>query len=197
MDKKEEFNLRKEYLASWNFIKESRNFIYAVILIFFITSLLGFFISPPDSITGMILKFIRELLQKTQGMSQIELIKFIFLNNLQSSFAGIIFGIILGVYPLFATIANGYLLGFVASMSVKSEGIFVMWRLLPHGIFELPAIFISFGLGLKIGTFIFQEKKFESFKDYTINSLRVFLLIIIPLLIVAAIIEGSLIFLLN
>ena len=90
---------------------------------------------------------------------------------------------------------NGYVLGFVAYLVVNSDGILVLWRLFPHGIFELPAIFISLGLGLKVGTFIFQKKKFESLKKYSLNSLRVFLFIVLPLLIIASIIEGSLIYL--
>jgi len=68
-----------------------------------------------------------------------------------------------------------------------------MWRLVPHGIFELPAIFISLGIGLKFGTFIFQKNKSESFRRYLWNSLQLFVLIIMPLLIAAAIIEGALI----
>ena len=104
-------------------------------------------------------------------------------------------GILFGIYPLFATIANGFILGFVASISVSEVGFLVLWRILPHGIFELPAIFISFGLGLKIGSFIFQKKKFKSLKNYSLNSLKVFVFIIIPLLIIAAVIEGALIFL--
>ena len=123
--------------------------------------------------------------------------EFIFLNNAQSSFMGIVLGVLLGIFPVIATIANGFILGFVASLSVDSEGFFVLWRIFPHGIFELPAIFISFGLGLKTGTFVFQKKKFESFKNYLYNSLKVFLFIIIPLLIIAAIIEGTLIFFIN
>ena len=94
---------------------------------------------------------------------------------------------------LFA-ILNGYLVGFVASMAVGSGGVIVLWRILPHGIFELPAVFISLGLGLKFGTFIFQKKILESFRRFLWNSLRVFLLIVLPLLIIAAIIEGCLIF---
>lgn len=185
----------KNYSQSWNFIKESRNFIYIIILVFLITSLFGFFLPIPESITDQIFKFIQELLEKTQGMSQFELTSFIFLNNLQSSFFGMVFGMVFGIYPVMATVANGFILGFVASISVDAEGLFVLWRILPHGIFELPAIFISFGLGLKIGTFIFQEKKFESFKNYFLNSLKVFLFIILPLLIIAAMIEGAFIFL--
>jgi|TARA_Y100000034_G_scaffold102405_1_gene127250 stage II sporulation protein M len=195
MKNKKIFNFIEEYKKSWNFIKESKNFIYSVIGIFFVFSLIGFFITAPAIIAEQILKFIEELLLKTQGMGHFELIKFIFFNNVQSSFFGMIFGVFLGIFPIVAVIANGYMLGFVASLVVNSEGISVLWRLFPHGIFELPAIFISLGLGLKIGTFIFQKKKLESLKKYFLNSLRVFLFIILPLLIIAAIVEGSLIYL--
>ena len=194
---KREFNLKEEYKKSWDYLKESRNFIYIIVAVFFIFSLIGFFIPAPDSLTEQILKFIKELLEKTQGMSQGALIKFIFLNNLQSSFYGVIFGFFLGIFPIIAAIANGYLLGFVSSMSVENAGGSVLLKLLPHGIFELPAIFISLGLGLKFGTFIFQKKRMDSFKEYLWNSLRIFLFIVIPLLIIAGIIEGSLIFLVD
>jgi len=42
-------------------------------------------------------------------------------------------------------------------LSVGIEGYGILWRLVPHGIFELPAVFISLGLGIKLGTFIFRE----------------------------------------
>ncbi|MAH03760.1 hypothetical protein CMI39_03170 [Candidatus Pacearchaeota archaeon] len=187
------FNLKEQYRASWNYIKESKNFIYSVIGLFFVFILIGFFLPTPEFIVEQILEFIKDLLEKTKDMSQGELIRFILLNNAQTSFFGIIFGLLLGIFPVIVTIVNGYLLGFVASISVKQEGFFVLWKLLPHGIFELPAIFISFGLGLKLGTFIFKNNRGKSFREYLINSLRVFLFIILPLLIIAAIIEGILI----
>ena len=194
---KKNFSLKTEYRDSWDYIKVSRNFIYIIIGVFLIFGLIGFFIPAPDFLMEQILDFVRELLEKTQGMSQMELIQFIFFNNLKSSFFGMIFGIALGIFPLFSSIINGYILGFVASMTVEGEGLSVLWRLLPHGIFELPAVFISLGLGLKLGTFVFYEKKLETFKEFFWSSLRVFLFIVIPLLILAGIIEGSLVFLLR
>lgn len=193
-EKKQKKFFRDNYIQCWDYLKESKDFIYIIIIIFFIFTLMGFFIPAPSAISEQILKFIQELVEKTQGMSQIELIKFIFLNNLQSSFFGMIFGALLGVFPVIAALTNGYLLGFVASMNVANEKFWILLKILPYGIFELPAIFISLGLGLKFGTFIFQKRKAESFKRYLWNSLKVFLLIIIPLLIIAGIIEGSLIF---
>jgi len=192
---KNNFDLREQYKKSWNYLKESKSFIYVIIAVFFVFLLIGFFVPAPDVITEQILEFIRELLEKTQGMSQVELIRFIFLNNLQSSFFGMVFGILFGIFSMIVAIVNGYILGFVILISIKSEGSLILWRLLPHGIFELPAIFISLGLGLKFGTFIFQKNKINSLITYFWESLRVFLFIVIPLLIIAGIIEGTLIFL--
>ena len=194
MKEEKKFSLKEEYKKSWKYLKESKNFIYAITAIFLVFVLIGFFIPAPDSLAEQILRFIEELLEKTQGMSQGNLVKFIFFNNLQSSFYGMIFGVLFGIFPIIAAIANGYLLGFVASISVENTGFLILWRLLPHGIFELPAVFISLGLGVKFGTFILQKRKLESFKEYFWNSLRIFFLIVIPLLIIAGIIEGSLIF---
>jgi len=185
---------KDNYIKSWNYIKESKNFIYSIIVLFVFLSLIGFFIPAPEAIAEKILIFIENLLQRTEGLSQGELINFIFFNNIQGSFFGMIFGVLLGVFPIISVITNGYLLGFVASRSVQSEGVLILWRLLPHGIFEIPALFISLGLGLKLGTFIFHKKKIKSFKKYFWNSLRVFVFVIIPLLLIAAIIEGSFIF---
>ena len=91
-------------------------------------------------------------------------------------------------------IANGYLVGFVSSVVSEKESILSLWRLLPHGIFEIPAILISAGLGIKLGTFIFQKNKKETLKELVLKSLKTFFFVIVPLLIVAALIESSLIY---
>jgi len=189
--------LEENYMRSWQYLKESRIFIYVAVFFFFFFILIGAFVPAPEIIEARIFEFIEELLQKTEGMSHLELVRFLFLNNAQSAFFGIISGIVLGIFSLMVIIVNGYLLGFVAIRTINAEGILTLWRLVPHGIFELPALFISVGLGLKLGSFIFREKKWSSLKDYLSKSLRVFVFIVIPLLIIAALIEGSLIFFFN
>ena len=154
--------------------------------------MVAYFIPAPQIVYDKIIIFIKDLLNQTNGLSQLDLIKFIVANNVKSTLTGILSGAILGIVPIVSTIANGYLLGFVAMLSVKAGGILTLWKIFPHGIFELPAVFISLGLGLKLGTFIFQKKKLKSFENYLINSLKCFLLIVIPLLIIAGIIEGTL-----
>ncbi len=186
--------ITENYRKSWKFIKESQNFIYVAVLIFFTFFLIGFLLPMPDFLYQQIVKFIEQLLQQTEGMSYSQLTSFIFFNNLHSSFFAMILGVFFGIFPMFVMVMNGYLVGVVSGLSVNAAGVFSLWKLLPHGIFELPAVFISAGLGLKIGSFIWQKKKIKALKEYFLNSLRVFVFIVIPLLIIAAIIEGTLIF---
>jgi stage II sporulation protein M len=169
--------------------------IYSIISIFFVFALLGFFIPVSKEIMDIILGYLQQILEQTKDMSMLQLISFIFLNNLQASFLGLTFGLVLGIFPVLFTILNGYVLGIVASLSVSQEGIYSLLNLFPHGIFELPAVFISLGMGLKLGAFIFQKNKKEFFKKNISRSAKVFLFIILPLLLIAAIIEGVLIFL--
>ncbi len=194
MKKIKRFNLKEEYIKSLNYIKDIKTFIFIVTSVFFLFVFIGYFIPAPEYLETEILRFIQELLEKIEGMSHTQLIRFIFFNNLTSSFLAMILGFFLGIFPLISSISNGYILGFISSLSVQNEGLSVLYRLLPHGIFELPAIFISLAMGLKIGTFIFRKNRKIPLKEYFLNSLRTFILIVIPLLIIAAIIEGSLIF---
>jgi stage II sporulation protein M len=160
-------------------------------------AVIGFLVPAPEIISTKIMEILEEILLKTQGMNTLELIFFIITNNVQTSFLGMIFGFILGIFPLITIIVNGYLLGFVSSMAVGVESGFSLLKLLPHGIFEIPAIVLSLGIGLKLGTFPFKKNPRKTLKKYLTNSIRVFFLVVLPLLVLAGIIEGSLIFLLN
>ena len=99
-------------------------------------------------------------------------------------------GVFIGLFPITSAVVNGYLIGFIANHAVAEKGVLVLWRLLPHGIFELPAVFISMGLGLKIGIGLLKE---ENLKKNFVNALRVFVFVVLPLLIIAGIIEGVLV----
>ena len=195
--KKKSFNLIEQYKLSWKYLRDSKNFIYFVIGLFVFFVLFGFFIPAPTEIQEKILQFIQELLEETEGLSWIGLMGYIILNNVKSTFFGIFFGVLFGIFPLISTVVNGYLLGFVAMISVENAGFISLWKLFPHGIFELPAVFISLGIGLKLGVSVLKKKENKNMNSYLINSLKVFLLIVIPLLLIAGIIEGALIFWLN
>ncbi len=189
--KRFKFNLKEEYRKSWNYIKESKYFIFSIIGLFLLLGIMGFVLKTPETIIEEIKKYLQEILSITEGMSQLELIGFIFWNNLKIGFAGLFFGVLAGVVPFLFALSNGYIIGIVSKLAVNEGGFIVLWRLLPHGIFELPAIFLSLGLGIRLGSFVFSTDLKKSFNEYFKNSLRVFFLVILPLLLLAAIIEGS------
>jgi len=184
--------LSKNYPLCFKFLRQIKKHILFSVAVFLLFALIGFIF--PIFFREQIIELIRELTEKIAGFNVFELLCFIFFNNLKASFLAIILGFFLGLYPLFTLIANGYLLGFVINQAVKEQGILILWRLLPHGIFELPAIFVSVGLGLKIGLNIFKKHSWKLMKKDFRESLRCFIFIVLPLLIVAAIIEGILVF---
>jgi stage II sporulation protein M len=187
------FNKGDAWGKSWKYF--SKSYIYFLIAfgIFFTMALVGYFF--PDYFTIQIIDMIKELVKETEGLRTSDLIIFIFLNNLKSAFLGMILGIFFGIFSFFVLVVNGYVIGFVSNKTVALQGYPVLWKLVPHGIFEIPAIMISVGLGMRLGMFIFLKNKGknpERFFDWMEDSLRVFLFIIVPLLIIAAIIEGTL-----
>ena len=134
------------------------------------------------------------MISKFDGLNVWETIGYIFFNNLRASFFAIVLGIMLAIPTIFFIITNGYLLGFVSRYAASGESLFVLWKLLPHGIFEIPAVMVSLGVGIKIGTDVLRKDRAKLLPEDFNSALKLFLLVIIPLLLVAAIIEGVLVF---
>ncbi|MBS3080767.1 stage II sporulation protein M [Candidatus Pacearchaeota archaeon] len=218
------------FLKSLSDVRKLKPYILVSSLLFLSITVLGFLF--PIFFEDNIIKIIEELMKKTESLNTIELMSFIIYNNISNSFIGMLLGIFLTLPTLFVLVLNGYVLGFVASKSVETEGFLILGRLLPHGIFEIPAIFISTAIGIKLGFLLIFNciKKYTknpiknsyvlvplsiitviiSFPIYLVitlmnnelrkefiknlmNALKIFLLIIIPLLVIAGIIEGILI----
>jgi len=196
-------SLRKKYSEVSDFLGESRPYIIFTLILFGIFSIIGF-IFPVffvEQIGDLLQNIEKEIDLMISQFGFLGAIFFIMGNNILSSFISLVFGFFLGFAPIFSAVFNGYLLGFVSNFAVQEKGILVLWRLLPHGVFEFPAIIISISLGIRLGTFFIFEKSKKNYperlKTIFKKSLLVFSLLVIPLLIVAGIIEGFLIFLID
>ena len=188
---------KNSYKECFSYIAKNKNFIYVVISLFIVSIFIGYFF--PKLFSDYINEMLKQLVEKTKDMNVIKLFLFIFENNLKTSFMGMLLGIAFGFFPLLLSFFNGYVLGYVSKGVIETEGALTLTRLLPHGIFELPAVFISFGLGLKLGFILLlniRNKKQVFFSNFA-SCLKIFVYIVIPLLLIAAIIESSLMFLLN
>jgi stage II sporulation protein M len=189
MKRQKKSTSNNHFKESWDFIKTKRNYIYFSAIIFLIFIIIGYFVSPSELLEAQLLKLLQELTLKFQGLNAFQTIWALLSNNLTTSFFSLILGTIFGIFPLIGTVLNGYLIGYVANKVVAQEGVLILWRLFPHGIFELPAFLISSGLGISLGMNFFSGKFTEQFK----SSMKAFFLIVLPLLLIAAIIEGALV----
>ena len=178
-----------QYKKCWLFLCESKWHVVFALGIFCLMFLVGF--AYPVFFRDEIFGFIAEMIGMLEGKSVLGLVVYIFLNNLKASFIAIISGVVVGVFPFVIAVVNGYLVGFVAREAVMQEGLFVLWQLAPHGIFELPAILLSIGIGLKIGISLFGGDVKKKLKYNFIEAFRFFVFIVFPLLLIAGIIEGA------
>ena len=117
----------------------------------------------------------------------------LFGNNLRAMVLSTLYGFIPFLYlPALSMGVNAILLGMVAS-SVNSQWLLLAAGILPHGIFELPALCLSLAAGLclcqNINRYIRKNEK-GFMKPLLLNILRVTGLVVIPLLVFAAIMES-------
>lgn len=117
----------------------------------------------------------------------------LFGNNLWAMVLSTLYGFIPFLYlPALSMGVNAILLGMVAS-SVNGQWLLLAAGILPHGIFELPALCLSLAAGLclcqNINRYIRKNEK-GLMKPLLLNILRVTGLVVIPLLVVAAIMES-------
>jgi stage II sporulation protein M len=110
-------------------------------------------------------------------------------HNLMASYILIISGALFGIFPTLALALNGAVVG-AAVRSIGSDMSRVLLHLVPHGVFELPAFFISAAIALHCGRASIQQLGFkEVYARWRLGTI-VFLRIVFPLLVVAAFIEA-------
>ena len=113
----------------------------------------------------------------------------LFANNLRAMVLCVLYGFIPFLYlPALALGVNAALLGMLASL-MDGRWLLLMAGILPHGIFELPALFLSLAAGLclckNINAYIRKNEK-GVMKPLLLNILRIAVLLVLPLLALAA-----------
>lgn len=114
-------------------------------------------------------------------------------NNISVSLAAFAGGIVAGLGTVYMMLFNGLLLGVIA-VACQRAGLSVsLWSFVaPHGVLELPAIFIAGGAGLMLGKALLAPgalPRREALTESAALAVRL-VLGVIPLLIVAGTIEG-------
>lgn len=117
----------------------------------------------------------------------------IFATNVSTLLASFILSPILCLWPILVLTLNGWLLAFVATIIVQEKSLgFVLAGLLPHGIFELPALIIGEAAAFSFGTAAILALFKKERRNLLLPNLKrnsIYLLIALALFLLAAIIE--------
>lgn len=119
----------------------------------------------------------------------------IFFNNLIACLLAILGGFIPFIFlPIISCVKNAYFMALIfAWLEIEKINILAtsLVVLVPHGIFEIPAVLYSFSIGIYLCTTItLSIIKGTSTRKYITEIKKAFIYIIIPLLLVAALIES-------
>ena len=116
-------------------------------------------------------------------------------NNLAVSFTTFAMGITAGIGTIWMMVTNGMLIGVIGAATWRAGMALQLWTFVaPHGVLELPAIFIAGGAGLEIARgmlFPGLLPRRESLARAGGRAARL-VLGIVPILVIAGIIEGFL-----
>ncbi|PLX20960.1 hypothetical protein C0584_04205 [Candidatus Parcubacteria bacterium] len=124
-----------------------------------------------------------------------QLFVFIFNNNVMIAFSAFLSGIIFGIPTMIILITNSFVIGTVVMIATEDMDIFsIIFSLLPHGIFEIPAILLALSLGFLLGRlmygYLFKKKRIDEKFSFLV---KVFFYVVFPLLFIAAFVEAALI----
>ncbi len=172
-------------------LRQLKKLIATSIVLFFTASILGAIFS--EDLYPNILPILQSILEEIQDANFVELFAFILGQNLSATATIMLSGIVFGILPFVSIVSNGIVLGVVLTQLQQSTGASHWWEVVPHGIFELPALFIATSLGFYLGGALFAQERWQTVKHRLMKSLTTYTFWVMPLLLIAAIIESALI----
>lgn len=170
-----------------------KKWIFIAVGLFAIGIALG--LAIPTNIAGLLTEDLAaiEALASILGPFQVTTALIIFLKNVSALLISFLFSPLLCLVPILALTVNGWLLSFVSVIVVQQESLgLLLAGLLPHGIFELPALIIGEAAALSFGAMTIVALIAKNRRSQLLPNLKRnlrYLVIACALLLPAAIIE--------
>lgn len=124
-----------------------------------------------------------------------ELFLLILLNNTVGALLVLLFGLLFGVLPVLSVVGNGLLLGVMYRHAAGIAGYGkAALGILPHGIFEIPALLVAASYGMWLGVAFLRRirrQEQEPLGGKVVHAVRRYFAIAFPLFVIAAAIETA------
>lgn len=162
-------------------------------VLFFVSALSGYISAMvnPENAENVVSQFFTQF-EFVKELDPLKLLALIFLNNSLKSLIAMLTGFFFGIFPVLFIFLNGYFIGVVVFVKAQEIGFFnVLMLLLPHGIFEIPAVLMASSYGVWLGGIFYEKVRGESvsISDAYRLAFKKFLTRIVPVLLLAAFIE--------
>ena len=151
----------------------------------------------PSSIRRQMTEMFQAIVGNYQGLSGGRLFFNILLQNVTATIFLLISGVIVGILPVLAIGSNGFGLGVLFRQAAEVSGYTkAALKVLPYGVFEIPALLIAASYGLWLGVMVVRRirgKESALLRVQLEHAFRRYFAVVFPLLVVAAAIETALI----
>ncbi|SEK47307.1 stage II sporulation protein M [Methanobrevibacter gottschalkii] len=186
-------------------VSENKKLILLMSVIFIISVAVGFIFQDIiyKEISPIFEKMVREFVNDPNSNLGFE----IFINNIRASLLTYVLSVFFALMAVFSLILNGIILGAVGGAYMSADpvynGIMFLALILPHGIFEIPALIFSSVAGILLFKFIFKYlKTFVKRDDLSLKEILdmhkviikhsiILLILSFVLFVIAAAIEGN------
>jgi stage II sporulation protein M len=172
-----------------------RPYILVLTLIFAASFLAGTMVPP--AIRQQMTAVFQVVVGNYQGLAGGMLFFNILVQNVMATIFVVISGAIVGIIPTFAISSNGFGLGVLYRQASEVSGYSkAVVKILPYGVFEIPALLIAASYGLWLGVMAVRRlrgKESTLLRDHIEHAFRRYFTVVFPLLIIAAGIETALI----
>ena len=171
-----------------------KRWLFLAVLLFVIGLAWGL-LAPVDT-AGLLTESVaavEELSDFVAQLPQPSVFLFIYLKNVSAVVVGFVLSPFFCLVPVAALVLNGGILGLVSIMVIQEKSLgYLLAAVLPHGIFELPALFIGEAAALSFGTAVILALVKKERRKLLLPNLRQnakYLALAVILLLPAAIIE--------
>lgn len=192
--------IKENYKKVWEFFRNKLSKILIICTVLFIMcAISGIFfglknVNTTKEIIQSFMEGKEDLITEAGEISAIGLIK----NNIVACGMSILFGFIPFIFlTIFSLGLNGFFIGVVLGFGKAVTGVSIIKTfvlgILPHGIFEIPALIISMSMGiylcLNLSMKVFGRGK-EKISKILPEYIRLFISVIIPMILLAGVIES-------
>ncbi len=164
---------------------------FGIVSVVFLLAL-SFGYLAPSRYQAQIAKALLSHFSPLETHTHLQLFIKIFLNNYLSTLLALLIGLAFGLGPVLFLVVNGFAMGILISFASAKVGLYkIGLAIVPHGIFEVPALLIASSYGLWWGVKNYRRIRYrDCFREHFALPMKRFLHVVVPLLLIGAFVEA-------